>query len=237
MAEMQSVMTDDLFLRHVLSNLEKNYDNQVNLIERRVGATSNPLKIEEMRDEMCLRYERLMKSGYEPEFDVEEEQALYAGAQFKGKSYLCGKIGHKDANCRDRPRQGHPRFAGRGGRGFSPRVFGGSNHGRNSKRFNCTCNYCHKPGHKAIDCRLKKARESQGNNQDKAEVTLCAFDFNLEDEDWEVGTNFDMINGELAFMAEEDMELEFGYCVNCNGKGPLGTFCDRCVDSGCIYVA
>jgi Zinc knuckle len=146
-----------------------------------------------MRDEMCLRYKRLMKSGYEPKLEAEEEQALYAGAQFKGKCYVCGKIGHKGANCWNRPRQGHPRFAGRGGRGFAPSAFGGGNHGGHHKRFNGTCNYCQKPGHKAIDCRLKKARERQGNSQDAAEITLCAFDFNLVNEDWEI------INGELAF--------------------------------------
>lgn len=102
MAEMHSQMSDDQFLLHVLNNLNKEYENQVNLIERRVGAISSPLTIEEMRDELCLRYERLTRNTQDFDFDIEEEQALYAGAQFKGKCYVCGKIGHKGANCRDR---------------------------------------------------------------------------------------------------------------------------------------
>jgi hypothetical protein len=53
----------------------------------------------------------------------------------------------------------------------------------------------------------------------------------------EFETEFSMIAGELACMAEEDMQLVFRYCVHCAGRGPIGTFCDRCVDSGCIYVA
>jgi hypothetical protein len=81
-------------------------------------------------------------------------------------------------------------------------------------------------------------REKQGNtNQEAAEITLCAVDFNLEEVEWEIGANFDMIDGELACLAEEDMQLEFGYCINCDSRGPIGTFCVRCIDPGCIYAA
>jgi hypothetical protein len=42
---------------------------------------------------------------------------------------------------------------------------------------------------------------------------------------------------DVALMAEEAKEsFEMGRCVHCGGRGQLGTFCDRCVDSGCIYV-
>jgi hypothetical protein len=56
MAEMHSTITDQQFLNPVLNTLDKDYANQVNLIERRVGDATNPLTIEEMRDELCLRY-------------------------------------------------------------------------------------------------------------------------------------------------------------------------------------
>jgi hypothetical protein len=48
MAEMHSTMTDQQFLDQVLNTLDKDYEYQVNMIERRVGAASNPLTIEEM---------------------------------------------------------------------------------------------------------------------------------------------------------------------------------------------
>lgn len=56
MSEMNSKITDEQFLLHVLNNLTKDYENQVNMVERRVGAETNPLTIEAMRDEMCLRF-------------------------------------------------------------------------------------------------------------------------------------------------------------------------------------
>jgi hypothetical protein len=171
-----------------------------------------------MRHELCLRYERLMKSSSGgSDVEVEEEQALYAGHQFKGKCYVCGKIGHKGANCRERTNKQNKRFQGRGGRGM------GLQQGMNSGRgFLGNCNYCHKFGHKAADCIKRKSDlENRSNSngirrQEAADVSL-----NVQEM-------------ELAFMAEE---WEFGYCVHCGGRGPLGTFCDRCVDSGCIYAS
>jgi hypothetical protein len=88
--------------------------------------------------------------------------------------------------------------------------------------FKGNCNYCHKFGHKSANCiKRKNDLEGRGNNngigrrQETADVSLIALEM------------------EIAFMAEE-MELE--YCVYCGGRGPLGTYCDRCVDSGCIYA-
>jgi gag-polypeptide of LTR copia-type len=147
MAEMQSSMTDDQFLRHVLNGLDKEYEHQVNLIERRVDASSNPLTIEEMRDELCLRFERLSHKTVDGDLGQEEEQALYTGHQLKGKCYYCGKIGHKGANCRDNNKN-----QGNGGRGArrGPNNYRTPNQGN---RLNGNCNYCHKYGHKAGDCR------------------------------------------------------------------------------------
>jgi hypothetical protein len=42
---------------------------------------------------------------------------------------------------------------------------------------------------------------------------------------------------DVALMVEEAKEsFEMVRCVHCGGSGRIGTFCDRCVDSGCIYV-
>jgi hypothetical protein len=43
MAEMHSTITDQQFLNQVLTTMDKEYENQVNLIERRVGDATNPL--------------------------------------------------------------------------------------------------------------------------------------------------------------------------------------------------
>lgn len=72
-AGMQSKTSDDQFLMHVLKNLNKEYENQVNLIERSIGAVASPLTIEEMRDELCLRYERLTKNTQDFDSEIAEE--------------------------------------------------------------------------------------------------------------------------------------------------------------------
>jgi gag-polypeptide of LTR copia-type len=46
MAEMYSTITDQQFLNQVLNTLDKDYENQMNLIERRVGDATNSLTIE-----------------------------------------------------------------------------------------------------------------------------------------------------------------------------------------------
>jgi hypothetical protein len=99
----------------------------------------------------------------------------------------------------------------------------GFGQGMNSGRgFKGNCNYCHRFGHKSADCiKHKKDLERRDNNNgigrkhETADVSLVAKEM------------------EVDFMAKE---IEFGYCVHCGGRGPLGTFCDRCVDSGCLYA-
>jgi gag-polypeptide of LTR copia-type len=59
MEEMNSPLTDVQFLFHVLNNLTSDYETQITMLERRVDAKSDPLTIEELRQELCLRYERL----------------------------------------------------------------------------------------------------------------------------------------------------------------------------------
>jgi hypothetical protein len=87
--------------------------------------------------------------------------------------------------------------------------------------FKSNCNCCHKFVHKSADCTKKKNDlENRGNNivgprQENIYSLLIVQEM------------------EIAYMAEE---IEYGYCVHCGGRGPLGTFCDRCVDSSCIYA-
>ena len=173
LAEMKSMMTDDQFIMHILNNLDREYEFQVNLMERRVGAATDPLTLEEVRDELCLRFERMSKQRPNGILgnDDEEEHALYAGAQFKGKCYVCGVIGHKGANCRERNQNRGGGRNGYGGRKFGGR-FGGRGTGRGDGfKFKGNCHYCQKPGHKSSECRQRKA---DLNPRENADVVLMA---------------------------------------------------------------
>jgi gag-polypeptide of LTR copia-type len=55
--DMGSIMTDDQFLIHVLNNLTTDYELQMVLLEKRIGDKSNPLEVDELREELNLRYE------------------------------------------------------------------------------------------------------------------------------------------------------------------------------------
>jgi hypothetical protein len=80
MEEMESKMSDDQFMLHILKNLSRDYENQINKVEDRLGHSTETLDIEELRDELCLRYERL--NTKEESDDSEDEKTLF-GAQFK----------------------------------------------------------------------------------------------------------------------------------------------------------
>jgi transposase InsO family protein len=175
MAEMKSKMTDDQFLLHLLNSLTKDYDPEVKDLEKRIGSDDNPLDIEEVREDLNLRYERLGKpdddSGSE-----DEEHALYVGGQFKGRCNKCGKYGHKAVACRSKP-------------GDDKAKQGNKSGGFNSGKFTGECHYCKKVGHRASDC-FKKKKDQGDNGQakghDMAEVVLMALDlddFEMVDDD------------------------------------------------------
>jgi hypothetical protein len=137
------------------------------------------------------------------DIEVKEEQALYAGHQFLGKCYICGKIGHKGANRRERTKNQNACFQGRGGRGMGFQQVMNSGRG-----FKGNCNYCHKFGHKVADCiKRKNDLESRGDCtggriQDTADVSLIA---------QEMG--FALKNGSLAIVSTMEVEVNLGRCV------------------------
>jgi hypothetical protein len=102
MVEMGSKISDTQFLLHIMNNLTPEYENQINLHEQRIDDDFNPLSIEDLREELNLRYERLnCRKRDENHNDwQDQDRALYAGGQFNGKCRLCGKIGHKAVECR-----------------------------------------------------------------------------------------------------------------------------------------
>jgi hypothetical protein len=146
MSELGSEMTDDQFILHILNNLGKDYESQVERIEDRIGDAENPLTIEDMREVLNLRFERMnIRETERDEFkDYGGEKALIAvNKQFKGRCYNCGKYGHKGAECRNKE----------GAVKNSP---------EKGKRFDGACFYCGKQGHRKSECRKFQADQRAG---------------------------------------------------------------------------
>jgi hypothetical protein len=57
--ELQSSISDNQFILHVLNNMTEDYDLQLAMMEKRVTGKSNPLTVDEIRDDLNLRSERL----------------------------------------------------------------------------------------------------------------------------------------------------------------------------------
>jgi uncharacterized protein VirK/YbjX len=81
--ELGSSISDNQFTLHILNNMTADYDLQLSMMEKRVTEKSNPLTIDEIRDNLNLRFERLNeKQNIESENDNNQEVAFYGG-QFK----------------------------------------------------------------------------------------------------------------------------------------------------------
>jgi hypothetical protein len=74
--ELGSSISENQFILHILNNLTKYYDLQLAMIEKRVMGKSNPLTIDEIRDDLNLRFERLNEKNEESENDNNQEVAL-----------------------------------------------------------------------------------------------------------------------------------------------------------------
>ena len=109
MRDMESFITDKQFIMHVMNNLNKDYDNTVENLEKLINGKKDPLTIEQMREDLSLKHERLYGTDNAGAFDRDDdgEHALYAGAgRWKGKCNKCGKQGHKGVDCRSNSSSG-----------------------------------------------------------------------------------------------------------------------------------
>jgi hypothetical protein len=70
-------MTDDQSMVQVLNSLAYDYELQMLLLEKRIGSKENPLTIDELKEELSLRYERLlMKTETDKINDLGEVKVL-----------------------------------------------------------------------------------------------------------------------------------------------------------------
>jgi hypothetical protein len=97
-----SEITDAKFLIQILNSLTSDYELQVELIEKYIRNTENPISIEEVKEDLSLRFMSLTsssKSELTRSVDLGEENAFFL-SQFKEKSRNCGKLGHRVTQCK-----------------------------------------------------------------------------------------------------------------------------------------
>lgn len=255
MEEMESSMSDEQFMVYVLNNLTTDYDTLIDLLGRRIGSTNDPLTLEELREELNLRFERITSRRNDNGNSNEdgEEHALYAGAKHKGKCEYCGKRGHRAAACWEKDPSkrlnNNNRNNGNGNarngnnnnnnnntihRNTNNNSNGNNGSIQNRTRFTGTCNYCNKVGHKEVDCFKKRRDNDQANSTTDSTNRSSTTSSNNNSSK---GNNDTC---ELVFMAWEipsasdTTEPEDGMCYECGTIGMIGNYCVNC-ENGNTY--
>ena len=153
---------EDETLEHICGNLPKCYDATIAPLEKRIGDPIDPLDLEELRQDLSLKYLKLNPKSIEHDTEDDEEIGLFAGG-FKGKCFKCGKQGHRARDCRSN-------MQGNGGNRGDTR----------------TCYYCKEKGHIAANCpklKAKKQREQGLSALDNDIVLSCMLCTEDEEQD------------------------------------------------------
>jgi hypothetical protein len=88
-----ATMDDDDMILHILNALPKEYETVVELCEE--DLTRGNITLATVKERIRARYKRIIKANS----DDQEAIALMAKTQFKKACTVCGKIGHKGADC------------------------------------------------------------------------------------------------------------------------------------------
>jgi gag-polypeptide of LTR copia-type/Zinc knuckle len=170
MADMGQVYDDKAFMIHVLSNLGEDYELVQYHLDHRMADKKNPLTIDELREELNSRYERI-RHKYSQNAQGNSSGNNISRNREGGERACrkCGVIGHKAADCwssgnKSSGKQG-PKAPPRSdsatpatGIPKPPETSGGSLH----PRFQGTCNYCKRTGHRESQCfdKLRDQRDA-----------------------------------------------------------------------------
>ena len=164
MEEMDSCMEDRQFMTYILNNLPVEYENQVNLLEKKLCLSGNDkLTLEELREDLSLRYERMNPGGTYGSDGGKEDWAMVAGSNGK-RCHQCGKIDHFARNCNNKTRP----------QGFNNKFSKKTPNKKPGNKFNGECFYCHKKGHMKADCYQFQRDSKKGGEH--AEVALTCME-------------------------------------------------------------
>ena len=134
-AECGKTIDDNELIMHILYQLPTEYDN-INDQYLKELDDKKKIELEDLGADLRCQYDQLIDLVHIEKPDdnnddkiFKEENALKTGykKQFKGKCQVCGKIGHKGADCWTLESNKEKRPT--------------------SNRFTGNCHYCHKKGH------------------------------------------------------------------------------------------
>jgi hypothetical protein len=80
--ELGSSISDNQFILHILNNMTEDYDLQLAMMEKRDTDKSTPLTIDEIRDDLNLRFERLNETQNEEIENENNQEVAFFGGQF-----------------------------------------------------------------------------------------------------------------------------------------------------------
>ena len=162
--EVNSDITDEDFIVHVLNGLPPEYEVQVSKLEECFGSTSNLLTIQDMRNKLNLKYARLKRQTAE---QAETDQALVAFRRFKGKCTNCGKFGHKSTECRLKVKNSKQEGSDSEGDKLK----------KATNKSKVKCFSCGEMGHYRSKCpKNKSKKETAKQSENKAETVLMTID-------------------------------------------------------------
>ena len=170
---------DDDFLMQLINGLNKQYDDLRTHLDYQMGSTWEKLTLEKLKMQLQVKYERSKEST------PDEETALLI-KQFKGDCRVCGKIGHKGADCWTLERN-------KSKRPMSCKV---NNNTKNNNK-DKFCTYCNIKGHEDYYC-FKKRREQTGTSNTSNEILTIAVAFCVRD----IKIAVDLCNSEIEAAKE-----------------------------------
>ena len=146
--KMGTEIDESYLMMHVLNNMPSSYDNIIDTLEDCLDSTTDPLTIENLREKLSEKYEKIKakkKFRQDDSDSEEEERGLFAGSKFKGRCNYCGKFGHKAAQCNKKKNDEKNKKQG----------------SVNNRRFQGKCNFCGKFGHKEFQCWEKHGKPGE----------------------------------------------------------------------------